>query len=131
MDNTTQLLESIRSKGRRFVAVFLLGFYESSSYTGADLTQLTNFLDGTLSHIRSNDSSLTPSSTTVGGELRPSIFHELLRVDLFGMPAIEERIGIGNNRQGAISFWLRTALIDGEGGSADPPKTKARLRSII
>ncbi|CAF4271825.1 unnamed protein product, partial [Rotaria sordida] len=30
----------------------------------ADLTQLTNFLDGTLSHIRSSDSSSTPSSTT-------------------------------------------------------------------
>jgi DNA repair exonuclease SbcCD ATPase subunit len=46
LDNTTQLLESIRSKG-------------------ADLTQLTNFLDGTLSHIRSTDPSSTPLSTTV------------------------------------------------------------------
>ncbi|CAF0737724.1 unnamed protein product [Adineta steineri] len=48
LDNTTQLLESIRSKG-------------------ADLTQLTNFLDGTLSHIRSSDplsSSSTTTSTT-------------------------------------------------------------------
>jgi len=44
LDNTTQLLESIRSKG-------------------ADLTQLTNFLDGTLSHIRSSDVTNTTSST--------------------------------------------------------------------
>ncbi|CAF3478243.1 unnamed protein product [Rotaria socialis] len=51
LDNTTQLLESIRSKG-------------------ADLTQLTNFLDGTLSHIRSSDSTLTPTSTTNCSECR-------------------------------------------------------------
>ncbi|CAF3987060.1 unnamed protein product, partial [Rotaria sordida] len=36
----------------------------------ADLTQLTNFLDGTLSHIRSSDSSSTPSSTTNCSECR-------------------------------------------------------------
>ncbi|UJR31736.1 hypothetical protein I4U23_019216 [Adineta vaga] len=48
LDNTTQLLESIRSKG-------------------ADLTQLTNFLDGTLNHIRSTDSSTPTSASTPTG----------------------------------------------------------------
>ncbi|CAF1152906.1 unnamed protein product [Adineta ricciae] len=48
LDNTTQLLESIRSKG-------------------ADLTQLTNFLDGTLNHIRSTDSSTSTSSPAPTG----------------------------------------------------------------
>ncbi|CAF1277204.1 unnamed protein product, partial [Didymodactylos carnosus] len=43
LDNTTQLIESIRSKG-------------------ADLTQFTNFLDGTLSHIRSTETSTTAST---------------------------------------------------------------------
>ncbi len=61
LDNTTQLLESIRSKGIQFLHFLSYQSY----YSGADLTQLTNFLDGTLSHIRASDSSATPLSTTV------------------------------------------------------------------
>lgn len=73
LDNTTQLLESIRSKGiLTFNKQLNLSSRNSQSciilfsiIKGADLAQLTNFLDGTLSHIRSSESAAAPTPTTV------------------------------------------------------------------
>ncbi len=81
---------------------------------GADLTQLSNFLDGTLSHIRSSD----PTSTTIPapgtpvriGSWRSSNALLFLLEGLSRMSSIEECSRIRNHRQRTIPFRLRATL---------------------